>query len=173
MPYAVTHVILTIVLVDFYRDYWMRNHKRYLTLHTIFLAGVGGVLPDIDYLLYWLAQTFGYAAQSLTHGGVLHTPIMALPFLASGYWFWKQQKHRIAMVFFAITFGVLFHLVLDYLIWGESGVMWLWPLRDTFYVSPLFQKPVIGDTAFAMLDGIILLLWLWHEEWKHKISDYL
>ena len=36
MPLAVTHVILTIVLVDLVRDYLMKNYKKYFTLHPNF-----------------------------------------------------------------------------------------------------------------------------------------
>ena len=41
MPLSVTHVILTIIVVDLFRDYIMKNHQRYITLHTLLIAGVG------------------------------------------------------------------------------------------------------------------------------------
>lgn len=58
MPLAVTHVLLTIILVDLFRDYIMKNHKKYLTLHTIMIAGIAGLLPDIDIPLFWLLNFF-------------------------------------------------------------------------------------------------------------------
>ncbi len=47
MPFAVTHVLLTIILVGLYRDY-VTKHQKYFTLHTVFIAGFSGLLPDID-----------------------------------------------------------------------------------------------------------------------------
>jgi len=72
MPTAVTHVILTIILLDLFRDYLMKNHKRYLTLHTLFIGGVAGLLPDIDILLGWslafleYIQTYGVMVEFYT-----------------------------------------------------------------------------------------------------------
>ena len=57
MPFAVTHVISSIILVDLYRDY-VANHKKYFTLHTVFIAGLAGLLPDIDLPLNWLLNFF-------------------------------------------------------------------------------------------------------------------
>lgn len=47
MPLAVTHVLLTIIAVDLFRDYFLKN-KRYFTIHTVFIAGIAGLLPDMD-----------------------------------------------------------------------------------------------------------------------------
>ena len=57
MPFAVTHVISSIILVDLYRDY-VAKHKKYFTLHTVFIAGLAGLLPDIDLPLNWLLNFF-------------------------------------------------------------------------------------------------------------------
>lgn len=176
MPFAVTHVILTIIAVDLYRDYFMKNHKRYLTLHTVFLAGVGGILPDLDYAVDWVARHFfDYVSPLLQHGGALHTPIMALPFLLIGWHFWRKEKHKVATIFFALTFGILFHILLDYAIRGAGsrGLMFFWPFSTATYSLYLLPNPGGNNVSLAMLDGVILLLWLWHEEWKHKISDYI
>lgn len=50
MPFAVTHVILTIVLLDvvkhkFFHPKW----KRIFDVKLLFIAGISGLLPDIDY----------------------------------------------------------------------------------------------------------------------------
>jgi len=38
MPFAVTHVLSAIIFVDLFRDY-IAKHKKYFTLHTVFIAG--------------------------------------------------------------------------------------------------------------------------------------
>jgi len=78
MPFAVTHVLTSIVLVDLYRDYVTR-HKKLFTIHTVFLAGLFGLLPDIDYVLGMAASAINLNLPFLfQHGGVTHTPFFAL-----------------------------------------------------------------------------------------------
>ena len=50
MPYAVAHVILTIVIADIYRDYIAK--KRFPMIF-VFIAGVAGLLPDMDIPTGW------------------------------------------------------------------------------------------------------------------------
>ena len=175
MPLAVTHILLTIIVVDLFRDYFMKkiHHKRYLTLHTLFIAGVAGLLPDIDIPIRMLAQLFNFnLPEILQHGYLTHTPLFGLIFLIPAFIFIKKKKPKIAMYFFVITFGILFHLFLDFLIGGgaEAGVMWFWPLSTQAFKIHLLLG--IEDLPYA-LDAIILLAWLWHEEVKHKIKDFI
>ncbi len=174
MPLAVTHVILTIIVVDLYRDYIMKKHKKYLTLHTIMIAGVAGLLPDIDFPITWMLNFFGYSSEHLLHGGITHTALFGLIFLIPAFIYLKKGKHKMATYFFVITFGVLFHVFLDFFLGGGrfEGVMWLWPLSTETYKIHLFNY--FGATSVPMaLDAVILLLWLWHEEMKHKIKDFI
>ncbi len=174
MPLAVTHVILTIVLVDLFRDYIMKKHKKYLTLHTILIAGIAGLLPDIDVPINWLLGFFGYSFDILKHGGVTHTAFFGLIFLVVGFIFLKMKKHKMATYFFVITFGVLFHVFLDYFFGGGAyeGVMWLWPVSSHAFNLHLLRQLGIMNLP-AAIDAVILLVWLWHEEVKHKISDFI
>ena len=174
MPYAVTHVLLTIILVDLFRDYFMEktHHKRYLTLYTLVIAGIGGLLPDIDMPITWLLNILGYSFDILRHGGITHTLFFGLLFLIPGFILWKKKQHKKAVYFFVITFGIFFHIFLDYLLGGghHYGVMWLWPLTTTrFKLHLLVETP----KAFMAIDALILILWLWHEEVKHKIKDFI
>ena len=165
MPFAVTHVLLTIILVDLYRDY-ITKYKKYFTLHTIFIAGVAGLLPDIDIPLNWLLNFFGLG---IAHGTITHTPLFGLIFLIPAFILWHQKKHKTAMYFFVVCFGILFHIFLD-LIFG-AGILIFYPLSDfTFGLSTAIN---FSRMASAGMDAIILLLWLWHEEVKHKISDFI
>ena len=165
----VTHVLLTIILVDLFRDYFLKknHHKKYLTLHTLFIAGVAALLPDIDLLLGW----FFKVPDLLIHGGIFHTPIFALIFLIPGLILWKNKKHKLAMYFFVITFGILFHLLLDFIFTGSAveGVMLFWPFSSQM-IYGFISYPAALMTG---LDAILLLGWLYHEEKKHKIKDFI
>ena len=169
MPYAVTHVLLTIILVDLYRDYFTK-HKKYFTLHTIFIAGLAGLLPDIDIPLNWFLNLFGLG---IAHGTITHTPLFGLIFLIPAFILWHYKKHKEAMYFFVICFGVLFHIFLDFLFMADYkwGIMFFYPFSSAAYGLNLLQN--VSTDFFAGIDAIILLAWLWHEEIKHKISDFI
>lgn len=169
MPFAVTHVLTSIILADLYRDYFSR-HKKYFTLHTVFVAGVAGLLPDIDILLSNFFSVFGI---SIYHRGITHTPLFAFIFLIPALILWRQKKHRAAMYFFVTFFGILLHVLLDYFFVVDSvgSIMLFYPFSNAAYGLNLLQHA--SNNLFAAIDAIILLLWLWHEEIKHKISDYI
>ena len=170
MPFAVTHVLSSIILVDLYRDYFAK-HKKYFTLHTIFIAGFAGLLPDIDIPINWFLNFFGV---SISHGTITHTPLFGLIFLIPGFIFWRQKRHKAAMYFFVVCFGILLHIFLDYFLGGgqNEGIMVFYPFSEAAFKLHLLTKLNFPNIP-AAIDAIILLLWLWHEEIKHKISDYL
>jgi len=171
MPLAVTHVLTSIISVDLYRDY-VAKHKKYFTLHTVFLAGLFGLLPDIDVPLGMIANFFQFSVPILLqHRGITHTPFFALLFLIPGIILWKKKKHKYAVYFFVATFAILLHIFLDFFIAeaGSRGIMWLFPFSLESWKLTLINMEGIPRT----LDAIILLGWLWHEEIKHKISDFI
>ncbi len=174
MPLAVTHVILTIVLVDLFRDYIMKKHKKYLTLHTLMIAGVAGLLPDIDIPINWILNFWGQTTTIMQHGGITHTPLFGLIFLIPGFVFWKQKKHKTATIFFVITFGILFHILLDLFLGGGAyeGITVFWPISIVTYKLHLLLNMGLTNIPHA-IDAVILLGWLWHEEVKHKIRDFI
>jgi membrane-bound metal-dependent hydrolase YbcI (DUF457 family) len=167
---AVTHVILTIILVDLYRDY-VTKHRKYFTIYTLFIAGIGGLLPDIDIPLSQIISYFGYSPGLLSHGEITHTILFGLIFLIPAFILLRKKKHKESMYFFVISFGILFHIFLD-LIVNEGYYMLLWPLTTQTY--SITQLANLGMNGIQVsLDAIILLLWLYHEEVKHKIKDFI
>lgn len=168
MPFAVTHVLASIILVDLYRDYFTR-HKKYFTLHTVFVAGIAGLLPDIDMPLNFFLNFFNL---ELIHRTVTHTPLFSLIFLVPAIILWKKKRHREAIYFIVIAAGIAIHILLDYVVSADNGgIMLLYPFSNTQYALNLLKG--FGADFYAGLDAIILLLWLWHEEIRHKISDYI
>ena len=169
MPYAVTHVLAAIIAVDLYRDY-VAKHKKYFTLHTVFIAGFAGLLPDIDIPLNWLLNLLG---AELLHRTITHTTLFGLIFLIPALILWLYKKHKVAMYFFVTAFGVFTHIMLDYLfvVDNAGGIMFFYPFSAMQYGLNLLQN--VSPNLFAAMDAVILLLWLWHEEMKHKISDFI
>jgi len=164
MPLAVTHVLSTIIVVDLFRDYFMKkiHHKKYLTLNTILVAGIAALLPDIDIVLRMISNLFNITIPLLFgHGYFTHTIIFGLIFLIPGFIFWKKKKHKSATYFFVISFAVLFHIFLDFLIGGGAhyGTMLFWPFSSTQYKIHILSLFGLKDIPVA-LDAIFLLAWL-------------
>ncbi len=174
MPLAVTHVLTSVILVGLYRDY-VTKHKHYFTLHTIFLAGFFGLLPDIDIVLRIIAESLKFNIPWLfQHGGITHTPFFALLFLIPAFILWKKKKHKTAMYFYVAAFAIFSHILLDYLIGGGrfEGIMWLFPFTLQAWKLHIINYFNITNLPI-IIDTILLLGWLWHEEIKHKISDFI
>ena len=175
MPFAVTHILFPVVLLDLFRDY-ITKHKKRITLLTVLLAGVGGLLPDIDILISWFFNLFGYSAGILEHRILTHAPIFGLIFLIPFAYFWYRKKHKISFYFLAISLGIFSHIFLDFLISnGTFGVMLLWPFSSKVFAFPLAYG-LSGNSMlnlYAAIDAILLLGWLVHEEVKHKIKDFI
>lgn len=178
MPFAVTHVLSSIIAVDLYRDY-LTKHKKYFTLHTIFFAGLGGLLPDIDIPL---GHVLGWFGLELGHRTITHTPFFALLFLIPGLILWMQNGRRkktgkIALYLFVITFGIAMHLLLDFVLAPDmaGGLVPFYPFSTAEYSMGLLGdlSTIQTMSIFAAIDATLLILWLWHEEWRHKIRDYI
>ncbi len=170
MPFAVTHVLTSIICVDLYRDYFTK-HKKYFTLFTILVAGIAGLLPDIDVPLSWLLGKLGITVSWLAHRTITHTPLFALLFLIPGLILWYNKKHKWGILFLVTTFGILLHIFLDLVLSPEGSIMLLWPLSTADFSLGLLSENM--SRIYAGLDALLLLAWLAHEEMKHKIRDFI
>lgn len=161
MALAVTHVILTIVAIDLYRDYLAP--KKFPTKYVV-IGGIAGLLPDIDIPISWLYNLLTGASGSF-HGTLTHYLIIPVVIaVASLLAFEVLKRPKDGMLLAVVAFGWLFHLFLDCLF---NPYMIFLPL------SPLMCPFNISDQLIIGLDAAILVLWLVHEEWSHKIRDYI
>src|SRR3989338_1126835 len=141
MPFAVTHVLASIILVDLYRDYFTK-HKKYFTIHTLFIAGLGGLLPDIDIPLNWITSKIGF---EVAHRSLTHTPLFGLLILIPGLILWKYRHHKKAVYFFVIFLGVFLHIFLDSFFITNietDGIMWLYPFSEKPYGFNIFFNEI-------------------------------
>lgn len=182
MPQAVTHILVPILLMSLIRDYVLsKNAKTHFPLHYVLIAGIGGVLPDIDIVLSVLLKIFG-SADWWIHKTFTHSIFFPLTFLAIFLAFhWThdrinicsgKHKMRISLIALMLAIGALIHIILDTLA-GEQA-FWLYPLvlRD-FGINLFSYTGLSWGTTAALLDGILLVLWIVYLELKHKISDFI
>lgn len=174
MPYAVTHVILTIVIADLYRDYIAK--KKFPMIYVL-IAGIAGLLPDLDIPAGWIFN-FIFSTNYNFHRIYTHSLLYAMGFFIIAVIFllirkekykafgWDVNKHSIVIFFLAIAFGWLMHIALDCTLAADGYLNIIPTIPLGFCPSPLSNQALLG------FDAIILVLWLVHEQYRHDIKDY-
>ena len=168
--------------MSFIRDRILsKNAKAHFPLHYVLLAGLGGVLPDIDIFASIVLKIFG-STDWWVHKTFTHSLFFPLIFLILFVVFSKthesinicsgKHKMRISLISLMLAIGTLAHIALDSLA-GEP-VRWFYPLSAQAFGTNLFSLSGLefGLTA-ALLDGILLVVWIVYLEIKHKISDFI
>jgi hypothetical protein len=158
MAYAVTHILIVILLLDLFRHYVFGKKKfpRYLLV----IGGIAGLGPDVDVPLGWIL------GMNL-HGVFTHSIFWVILFLAIGIIRHYQNDQKWSKISYVIAIGWFVHLILD-CAFGGYGTF-LWPMMINTAWCPQFNI----DSLAPGIDAIILVLWLVHEEIHNKIKDYL
>ena len=92
--------------------------------------------------------------------------VFPLIFLGMAGIFHYQKKMKWAKIFYVISAGLMFHLILDCLF--GSNYAYLWP-----FTTPTFCLQWDISEYTTGIDAIILVVWLVHEEIHKKIKDYI
>jgi hypothetical protein len=180
MPQAVLHILVPLILMALFKDWYdSREEKRSFSLHYVLLAGLGGIIPDIDIGVFWVLHFFGFAIEEV-HRTVAHSLLLPLIFLVLfivtknvRVRFIRKHKIKLSIVFLMFAFGSLIHIVLDGIFGGF--VMPLFPLSslaiglDITGMLPLDLQ----DIFIPSIEGILFVLWIIYLEVKHKISDFI
>ncbi len=164
MAYAVTHVLIAIVIFDLLRHYLFgrKRFPRYLVV----IGGIAGLAPDIDIPLGWVVSAFSRTSANF-HGTFTHTIFFVLLFLAIAVIRQYQRDMKWARIFYVVSAGWFIHLVLDCLFVGYKTLLWPFQLGTAFC-------PYWATTIYmAGIDGVILVFWLAHEEIHRKIKDFI
>jgi membrane-bound metal-dependent hydrolase YbcI (DUF457 family) len=166
MPLAVTHIVLTLVLIDLFRKYVLKKKK--FPLYLVLIGGVAGLLPDIDIFIYWLVSSFSTITLSQLHHTYTHNLIIPIILVLFGVLTRKWEK--ISHLSFVISIGWAVHVVLDS-IFSSSPIFY--PFSSKEFGLHLIPPDFLSGSFFIGLDAIILLAWLVYE-WKYKnIKDYI
>jgi membrane-bound metal-dependent hydrolase YbcI (DUF457 family) len=178
MPQAVTHFLIPVILLELFRDFFVKNKKSF-PIHYIFIGGLAGLIPDLDIAVYYILSFFGFTIQEV-HRTFSHTLFLPLLFIILALCFWNFKgkglgKHHLKLrnIFFVIAFGTFLHLLLDAVISG--GIMPFYPLSTYSFGLNLISlfPPLWQNTIMPTLDAILLILWMIYIEITHKISDII
>jgi membrane-bound metal-dependent hydrolase YbcI (DUF457 family) len=159
------------MILDLIRDRMMKK-KNWISNKFVFLAGVAGLLPDLDMPLFTIMESIGIQVQSgVGHRLFFHNIWIPLFFLAFFAIMYALKKVQFSRVFLVLAFGFTIHLMLDIIVVGS--IVPLFPLNMTEVGLNLSSYvPINPLTLVISMDAVLLLLWLWHEQIQHKIKDY-
>ena len=178
MPYAVSHVLITIILLELFRDYIVKGKKKF-PLHYILIGAIASLLPDLDVAAYYILSFFGFTLQEV-HRTFTHTLFFLGVFLVFGLIFYKYHnkelgKHhlKLGLIFLVISFGIFTHLALDALVSGN--IKPFYPLSQfTINLGLMYKLPQqFQMTIVQSFEALLLILWLVYIELKHRISDFI
>jgi|GEM_PF-671469 len=195
MPHAVTHVLVVLVLLEIYRDYFVNprkqsflgpknsknfcGNKRAFPLHYVLIGGIAGLLPDLDVAVYYFLSFFGYTMAEVhrTFSHNLFVPLISV-ILAVPFWKFKNkelgERHlKLRNIFLIIAFGIFMHLVLDATLSGS--IMPFYPFSTySLGLNIISLAPLAWhESILPSIDAAILILWLIRLEVRHKISSFI
>ena len=169
MALAVTHIILTIALLDIFRHYvfGLKKFPRYLLV----VGGIAGLAPDLDVPLGWVLSLLTGTSVNI-HGLFTHSLFFAVLFVIIGAVLQYYKNLKWARIFYVIAVGWTFHIFLDCLYGADYGLgslkLFLWPLQILPTFCPSWNLYPYAHST----EAIILVLWLVHEEIHQKIKCY-
>ena len=187
MPQAVTHILFPLILTSIFRDLFVsRNkseNKKKFSSHYVLVAGIGGLLPDLDVAAFWILHFFGFTFEAI-HRTFAHSVFIPFIFLLL-YIFLRnsdtnaricnigRHKLKLHLIFIAFAFGSFTHLLLDGTLSGVIAPFY--PLSTQLIGLNLFGyfPDVLELLAAPTLDAALLIIWIIYLELKHKISDFI
>ncbi len=163
MPFAVTHILVPMILVDFARDHIFKIKKQFLPNKYVLLTGLFGLIPDIDML------SFLFGMPNL-HGTITHSIIFPIAFFIGFLISYFLKKERTYKIFLMLFIGISIHILLDFSF--SDTITVLLPFDFNRYGLNLIGSLGTWYELYAAMDAILLFLWLIHEGLEHKISEY-
>ncbi|MEM5792763.1 MAG: metal-dependent hydrolase [Candidatus Aenigmatarchaeota archaeon] len=175
MPFAVTHILVPIILVDIYRDHILKE-RGIVTNRHVLIAGLAGLFPDID-----LPISYIFLNGINIHRLFSHNIWFPLLFLSMGFFFYSIDKKKTSIYFLMVAFGFTTHLFLDSFLAGY--IQPLYPLSTyafglNFIEWSLYRFfPSVANDNFVLLifssiDALLLFFWLIYLQMTEKIKDY-
>ncbi|MFA4953054.1 MAG: metal-dependent hydrolase [Candidatus Pacearchaeota archaeon] len=179
MPFAVTHILAAVILIELFRNYFVKNNKRFPRYYII-IAAIGAIIPDLDIGVYYILSFFGFTFDQI-HRTFLHTLFIPLILFLIGLislrieiWRAKLGRYhmKLSTALFIFAFGSLLHLILDAIIIGQ--IILFYPFSNFSIGLNLinYLPSGIQGTALLSLDAALLLFWIFWMEFKLKISNY-
>ncbi len=164
MPFAVAHMLIPMILLDMLRDNILKIKKNKLPNRYILIAGIFGLLPDIDIPLSLIVFKNLDLHRTITHS--IWIPIVLLLFSSI---FYITKKHKWSLILFLSFFGVAIHILLDFL--TSNSVSLLYPVNKSLFGISLFPTPMMTMTFYSILDAVLLFFWFVRVILRKRVQD--
>jgi membrane-bound metal-dependent hydrolase YbcI (DUF457 family) len=174
MAYATTHIIFSMLGVELFIKRF-KDFKKFLPKYYYLIAAIGGLIPDLDIVAYYILYFFGYSFEEV-HRTFMHSIFIPIGLLLAGlivyFTHGKKGKYlKVSGVFFIFTIGCIIHLILD-MIYGR--VMIFYPFSyfgiglNLLYLAPEQLRWLVAP----IIDGIVLLVWVFWMNVVKKKEDF-
>ncbi len=188
MPQAVAHILIPVLIVSLIRDFYLKKRDRKtFPLHYVWIAGIGGILPDIDILISIFLNVFGVSNWNI-HKTILHSLFFPAIFLILFFILRNvdikakicnitRHKLKLSTISLMLAIGITIHILLDALF--GSGAFFFYPiggldLSMDFGIDLIRNLPTdLIEWAMPILDGVLFIVWVTYLELKHKISNFI
>lgn len=137
----ITHLLFAFTLL------WISNFPLVLGL-------IASILPDLDASFHFMFP--------FVHRGIMHTPLFMIAGILVIYALSGSKKSS-----FAFGLGYSSHLVLD--TFTYSGIMWLFPLQETFSLQLLTANSFVGNLGISIFSIIVVIVW----KWQRKVITWI
>lgn len=179
MPYATTHILVAIILIELFRSVFIKDNKKFPRYY-ILIAAIGGMIPDLDIAAYYVLYFFGFTLEQV-HRTFLHTIFVPLILLIIGFGIlifkiksaeFGKRHITLHTTFFILSIMSFVHLALDLIFTG--AIIPLYPFSNFAMDMNIVRFFPIGLQKLIepTLDGLLLLFWIFWMEFKLKITDY-
>ena len=181
MPTAVFHILFPLIILSLYRNHFLTKEKRALfSLSYVFIGGLAGVIPDIDFIPVWILSFFINDSYSL-HGKLSHSLFILPVLFFVGFLFFskfdykfkfRNDELKVSIILFLLCFGSAIHIFLDYFLGG--GLFAFYPfINEGVGFNPALVFPESLQPWFIpSLEGIFLVCWLIYLFYYRKIKDF-
>ena len=169
MPFAVTHVLITIIIIELIRDYFIKDKEKF-PLNLVLIGGIAGLLPDIDYFLYWFLNLKGVVAMDSVHRLLTHSLLFPAILIIIGYFTYFKNNKKATYWIMTIAIALVIHTILD-AITGQTAM--LAPFTYHMMGFNLLPDTEMGRSITLAIDTVILIGWLIYMEARHKLSQFI
>jgi hypothetical protein len=106
MAYATTHIIFSMLGIFLFAKYF-REFKKFLPKYYYLIAAIGGLIPDLDIVAYYILYFFGYSFEEV-HRTFMHSIFIPLGLFLIGLIVYfthgrKGKYLKVSGVFFIFT----------------------------------------------------------------------
>jgi membrane-bound metal-dependent hydrolase YbcI (DUF457 family) len=167
MAFAASHILSTVVVIDFFRQKFPKLKKK-IPLHFVYIAGFFSIIPDLDFVAYWVFGLF--TDIHFGHKFISHSVLVPMIMLVFALFLYRI-KSKWGCLALLCSFSYAGHIFLDYLVSWKYA--YLWPFLSVEIGFPLIPEFFKNWFWWAALDAFILVAWLLLALKYNRIKDFV